>query len=88
MISGVLTLPMFQAKFGIAGQSKAAAATLSANIVSLMQAGAFFGALGAFVIVDRYGRKPGLAAVSVFTIAGVLLQSGANGDLAVFNSGR
>ncbi|MCJ1289880.1 hypothetical protein MMC34_001413 [Xylographa carneopallida] len=88
IIGGVLTLPAFEAEFGIAGLSKTDAANLSANIVSVMQAGAFAGALIANPISDRIGRKPGLYMVSILTVMGVIFQSASSGKLAAMYIGR
>jgi len=52
-IGGVLTLPAFKATFGLAGFDSVASADLSANIVSVLQAGCFFGALIAYWVADK-----------------------------------
>lgn len=89
IIGGVLTLPSFRSEFGIDPKSDpVGAANLSANIVSVMQAGAFAGALIASPIADRYGRKPALYMVSVLTVVGVIFQAAASGKLAVMYIGR
>ena len=77
-----------QRKYGLAGLSKEAAANLSANLVSTMQAGAFAGALLTNPIADKIGRKPGLLIVSVFAFIGGLLQCFAFGHLPAFYIGR
>ena len=63
-------------------------ANLSANIVSVMQAGAFFGALFAFPLADKFGRKPGLFGAAVFALIGGLMQAAASGHLSVLYVGR
>ena len=74
-------------KFGIVPGSTAGA-NLSANIVSVMQAGAFAGALIANPISDKWGRKPGLFLVAVLTIIGVIFQTASSGKLAALYVGR
>lgn len=63
-------------------------ANLSANIVSVMQAGAFFGALLAYPIADKYGRKLGLLGAAVLATIGGLLQAVAFGHLEPMYVGR
>lgn len=53
---GVIKLPGFIKDYGIEG-SATYKANLSANIVSILQAGAFFGALGAAPFSNWLGRK-------------------------------
>ncbi|KAF2103767.1 MFS transporter [Rhizodiscina lignyota] len=88
IIGGVLTLPAFKAKYGLIGLSADAAANLSANLVTTMQAGAFAGALLANPIADNLGRKPGLLIVACFAFVGGLLQAFAFGHLSCFYIGR
>lgn len=56
LIGGVLVMPAFKAEFGL-DDSPVSAANLSANIVSILQAGAFFGSLSAIYTADKLGRK-------------------------------
>ena len=88
IIGGVLKLPDFQDEFGLTNKSKDAQANLSANLVSAMQAGAIFGALGAFPLSDKIGRKPSLMIVAVFAFVGGLLQAFSYGHLPCFYVGR
>jgi MFS family permease len=84
-IGGVITMPTFQGAFGITKENKA---NLSANIVSVMQLGAFAGAWVAIPIADRLGRKPGMFFVAVATIVGVIFQAASHGYLEVMYIGR
>lgn len=88
IIGGVLTLPSFQQEFGISAKDKIGQANLSANIVSVMQAGAFAGALIANPIADKWGRKPGLLLAATFCAVGAALQAGASGKIACLYVGR
>jgi MFS family permease len=68
--------------------SKLAASNLSANLVSVMQAGAFAGALIALPFAETIGRKPSMMIVSVFAFIGGFLQAFSYGHLACFYIGR
>lgn len=79
-IGTTLSLPSFTAEFNFASLSKAELALVSANIVSVYQAGAFFGSLFAYVSNWFLGRRKSLwLFVSIF-ILGAGLMLGANGE--------
>jgi MFS family permease len=63
-------------------------ANLQANIVSVLQAGCFVGALAAFPLADIFGRKWCLIYASIFTLVGVILQAAALGHLEPLYIGR
>ncbi|GFF91965.1 quinate permease [Aspergillus udagawae] len=88
IIGGVLRMSPFMAKYGLNGLSAVDQANLSANIVSTLQAGCFFGALIASPVADRWGRKPGLISASVLAILGVIMQVAASGHLEALYIGR
>ncbi|PKX95683.1 sugar porter family MFS transporter [Aspergillus novofumigatus IBT 16806] len=88
IIGGVLTMKPFMAKYGLNNLSSVAQANLSANIVSTLQAGCFFGALIASQVADRWGRKPGLISASIMAILGVIMQVAASGHLEALYIGR
>ena len=88
IIGGVLTLPAFKKEFGISHLSKLGASNLSANIVSVMQAGAFAGALIANPISDKLGRKPALLIAAFFAGAGAIMQAASSGAIACLYVGR
>ncbi|KAG1778986.1 general substrate transporter [Suillus placidus] len=75
LIGGVLVLPSFQEYFGLLSESASARASLSANIVSVLQAGGFFGALLSTYFGSRFGRKPALLASGVIYLIGSIIQS-------------
>lgn len=50
-------MPRFKAKFGLADKTDTEVATLTSNIVSVLQAGCFVGSLLAYWAADRWGRK-------------------------------
>ena len=88
IIGGVLTLPAFKSEFGLDHLSKLGASNLSANIVSVMQAGAFAGALIANPVSDKLGRRPGLLIAAAFAGVGAILQAASSGQLACMYVGR
>ncbi|OJJ02919.1 hypothetical protein ASPVEDRAFT_53510 [Aspergillus versicolor CBS 583.65] len=88
IIGGVLTMVPFQNKYGLDPENKTAQANLSANIVSTLQAGCFFGALAASWVADRFGRKLGLITASFVAILGVIMQVAASGHLEAMYIGR
>ncbi|KAJ9495653.1 hypothetical protein H2202_008941 [Exophiala xenobiotica] len=84
IIGGVLTLPDFKKEYGLGKNS----ANLSANLVSVMQAGAILGSLVANPLSDWIGRKKSILVISVFAFIGGLLQAFAYGSFACFYIGR
>lgn len=48
---------------------------LQGNIVSVLQAGCFFGALSSFYISDKFGRKVALIVADVIFLVGSLIQT-------------
>ncbi|KAG2337459.1 general substrate transporter [Suillus weaverae] len=75
LIGGVLALPSFQQYFGLLSEPASVRASLSANIVSVLQAGGFFGALFSTYFGSRFGRKPVLLASGVIYLVGSIIQS-------------
>ncbi|KAK6201849.1 hypothetical protein LQW54_009259 [Pestalotiopsis sp. IQ-011] len=79
-IGTTLSLPSFIAEFNLASLSKSEHALVSANIVSVYQAGAFFGSLFAYVSNWFLGRKKSLWLFVAIFILGAGLMLGANGE--------
>ncbi|KAI5777574.1 general substrate transporter [Geopyxis carbonaria] len=61
IIGGTLTLPAFHEAFKLPPIGTRDYAYITANIVSIMQGGAFFGSLAAVPVTERWGRRTGLA---------------------------
>lgn len=80
----------FTTEFHFDRYSTSEIATISANIVSSYQAGAFFGAFGAYPAGHFWGRKIGLQIFSTIFILGAGLMLGSNGErgLALMYIGR
>lgn len=70
-IGGTLELPSFKSSFGL---NAADSTSLSSNVVSMFQAGAFFGAIIGFFFAEFFGRKPVLLGSSVIFAVGTALQ--------------
>ena len=73
MIGGVLTLPAFQASFALNKHSRGFS-NLQGNIVSVLQAGCFFGAMSSFFVSDKFGRRTALLIADAIFIFGSVLQ--------------
>ncbi|KAH8725502.1 general substrate transporter [Phaeosphaeriaceae sp. PMI808] len=74
LIGGVLTMNAFQKSFNLDPRSKNFA-NLQGNIVSVLQAGCFFGALASFYVSDTFGRKKAIIIADIIFIIGSLVQT-------------
>ena len=77
-IGTTLALPSFVAEFGFDQLTDEKLALTKANIVSVYQAGAFWGALSAYTSAHFLGRKKSLWVFSMVFILGAGLMLGAN----------
>lgn len=82
-IGTTLALPSFVDEFNFDSYSKGSLALLKQNIVSVYQAGAFFGSLGAYVSSYFLGRRMSLQLFTVIFILGAGMMLGANGDRGI-----
>ena len=87
-IGGTMSLPSFQARFGLAGAESTVLASLRANIVSTFQAGCFFGVLACYPTVERLGMKWTLVICGAIFNLGAIIQTAATGQLAMIYAGR
>ncbi|EKM78840.1 hypothetical protein AGABI1DRAFT_114418 [Agaricus bisporus var. burnettii JB137-S8] len=74
LIGGILSLRSFQEYLGINTKNAVKKAILDGNIISVLQAGCFFGALGTGYLSSRFGRRLCLIASGIVYITGGLLQ--------------
>ncbi|KAF9639597.1 hypothetical protein BFW01_g11403 [Lasiodiplodia theobromae] len=88
IIGGVLTMETFKRQYGLTDKSEAVLANLSSNIVSVIQAGAFAGALFSTWLANKIGRRPSLIVASVLVFIGVAFQAGASGYIELLYVGR
>lgn len=79
-IGTTLALPSFVDEFGFASHSPASLALLKQNIVSVYQAGAFFGSLAAYATSHFLGRRKSLVLFTLVFVAGAGTMLGASGD--------
>jgi len=75
-------------EYGLTDKSATARANLSADLVSVMQAGAIVGSLAANPVADKWGRKKTIYIVATFAFIGGLLQALSYGSLVCFYIGR
>lgn len=87
-IGTTITLKPFKRDFGLMDASQGAENSFAANIVSLLQAGCFFGALAAAPLGDKLGRRPALMIAGVVFCVGSLMQTVSNGIESVVFLGR
>jgi MFS family permease len=88
---GVLAVHSFQEQFGLLqenGKPVPNLASLQGYIVSILQGGAFFGALFGAPIEDRLGRKKALFVGSIVFLIGAVIQTACFGSLDQFYVGR
>ncbi|KAJ7609040.1 general substrate transporter [Roridomyces roridus] len=85
-----ISLASFKNEFGLATKTTNEFNFISANIVSVFQAGCFFGAFFGYLIGYFLGRKHGLLISSAIFILGAGLQCGANSStgLGIMYAGR
>ena len=74
--------------FKLHNASKATKDAFSANVVSLLQAGCFFGSLAAAPIGDRLGRRIALGLGAIAFLVGSIMQTASAGSKAVMFVGR
>lgn len=85
---GVIALRSFKEQFNLVA-SKAEYASASSNVVALLNAGAFFGALVPPVVSSHMGRKSMIALAGAFFLLGGILQTVAEGPtLGTVYAGR
>lgn len=87
-IGTTITLKPFIRDFGLLHASQETSDAFSANIVSLLQAGCFFGSLAVAPIGDRFGRRIALIVAGVLFCIGSLMQTVSFGNVAVMFVGR
>jgi len=92
VMSSVLALKAFKKDFGLPtasnGFATATNAQVSQNVVSLLTAGCFFGAIGAAFANDRFGRKRSLIAFTCIFLVGAAVQTAAHHHIGQIYAGR
>ncbi|KAH7925774.1 general substrate transporter [Leucogyrophana mollusca] len=84
---GVVSQPYFQSHFGLINAdgtpNKSKTTEVSSNVVSVLQAGAFFGALGSAPISNWIGRKWTLVGFTIVFAVGAILTTVAGGSRGI-----
>ncbi|KAJ5709540.1 hypothetical protein N7493_009831 [Penicillium malachiteum] len=89
-IGTTIDLPSFKSEFGFYSMTSSHLSMISENIVSIYQAGSFFGAIFAYPIGFYWGRRIGLLMAGLVFVLGAGMMLGANGDrgLGLIYAGR
>jgi MFS family permease len=91
-MGSVLALSSFKEDFGLpagsTGFANAKNAKVSSNVVSLLTAGCFFGAIAAAICNDKFGRKYSLMGFSVVFLIGAAIQTSASHAIGQIYAGR
>lgn len=92
VMGSVLALNSFKKDFGLplgsTGFASSKNASISANVVSLLTAGCFFGAIGAVFSNEALGRRYTLMIFSVIFLIGAAIQTGAHHSIGQIYAGR
>lgn len=83
-----MALDSFTNDFGLLGISNDTRDMIQGNIVSTFQAGCFFGALGAFPIAEKFGRRYTIMLASIVFCIGGTLMTAARGNMSFIYAGR
>ncbi|KAK2594970.1 hypothetical protein QQS21_007328 [Conoideocrella luteorostrata] len=91
-MGGLLPLESFKRDFGLpagsSGFASAKVAEVSANVVSLLTAGCFFGSISAALANERFGRRYSLMAYGLIFMIGASLQVSSPKDIRYIYAGR
>src|SRR4051794_20083238 len=92
VMGSVLALKSFKKDFGLPTESSGFASKknsqVSANVVSLLTAGCFFGAIAAAFINDRFGRRYSLMGFALVFLIGAAIQTAATHHIGQIYAGR
>ncbi|KAB8222351.1 general substrate transporter [Aspergillus novoparasiticus] len=88
VIGGVLTMNSFKEQYGLIGKEDTVLANLESNIVSVIQAGSFLGALVSTYVANAIGRRLSLILSALILFVGVAMQASASGIIGAFYAGR
>lgn len=92
VMGSVLAMESFKKDFGLPigsdGFSDSRNAYVSSNVVSLLTAGSFFGAIAAAFINEKWGRLYTLMGFCGIFLVGAALQTGAHHEIGLIYGGR
>jgi sugar porter (SP) family MFS transporter len=91
-MGSVLALDSFKKDFnmptGSTGFASSKSADIESNVVALLTAGCFFGAIAASFANDWYGRRYSLLVLSIIFMVGAIVQTSGKGTIAYIYGGR
>lgn len=91
-MGSVLALGSFKADFNLladsSGFANAQNAQVASNVVSLLTAGCFFGAIAASYLNEKYGRRPTLFGFACVFMVGAAIQTAAHHEIGQIYGGR
>jgi sugar porter (SP) family MFS transporter len=91
-MGSVLALESFKKDFGLptdkSGFASSRNAKISSNVVSLLTAGCFFGAIAAAFLNERFGRRYALMLFCTIFLIGAAVQTGAHHAIGQIYAGR
>jgi MFS family permease len=91
-MGSVLALNSFKIGFGLpadtSGFASARNAQIASNVVSLLTAGCFFGAIAAAFLNEKFGRRYSLMGFAIVFLIGAAVQTSAQHDLSYIYAGR
>ncbi|KAF2814490.1 quinate permease [Mytilinidion resinicola] len=92
VMGSVLALKAFKQDFGLptdkSGFASAKNASVSSNVVSLLTAGCFFGAIAAAFLNERFGRRYSLMGFALIFLVGASIQTAAHHEIGMIYAGR
>ncbi|KAK5113053.1 hypothetical protein LTR62_003632 [Meristemomyces frigidus] len=92
VMGSVLALKAFKEDFGLppgkSGFASAKNAEISSNVVSLLTAGCFFGAIASSFINEKFGRRPTLIGFCSIFMVGAAIQVAAHHAIGLIYAGR
>ncbi|KAF8245420.1 general substrate transporter [Wilcoxina mikolae CBS 423.85] len=88
VIGGCIALPSFHRDFNLPPLDTVEYSYVTANIVSAMQGGAFFGSLGTFPITEKLGRRLALTVAALTFFLGSAIMTFSYGSLPMMYAGR
>ena len=91
-MGSVLALSSFKKDFGLpttkGGFADAKNAQVASNVVSLLTAGCFFGAIGAAIANEKFGRRYSLMSFTFIFLVGAAIQTAAHHTVGQIYAGR
>lgn len=88
VIGGTMALDSFRRDFNLENMTIQERDAAQANIASMFQVGAFFGALLTFPVAEKFGRKKAIMTACAIFVVGGTMMAAAQGILNILIAGR